>query len=342
MLRRAEDSVLRLCDEVGDAAVLRAGVIEVLQRAIGFDAFVWILTDPVSTVGAAPYAAVPAPEALPEVIRCKYLTAEHRWTALVGAARLSDLGQDEARPWRELLGRHGVVDVASVVHSDKHGTWAFLDLWRGGNVFTADEMDLLDRTRAPLTAALRRCQATTMSDLPHREVAEVEPVVLLVDDLLRVVGDTQAAATWLARLLPPSPGQGPVPAVVYNVAAQLVAREAGVDSHPAYARVHLGSGQWISVRAARLQGSDRRDLIAVSLQETAPLERLQVFTRAFGLSDRETKLVGLLAGGLDTHALAERMSLSPHTVQDHLKSVFNRTGTRSRPVLLSRALGVTP
>ena len=33
------------------------------------------------------------------------------------------------------------------------------------------------------------------------------------------------------------------------------------------------------------------------------------------------------------------MFLSENTVQDHLKSIFAKTGTRSRRALLSRALG---
>ena len=61
--------------------------------------------------------------------------------------------------------------------------------------------------------------------------------------------------------------------------------------------------------------------------------------RCTGLSARETELLGHLATGADTRDLAGRMFLSAHTVQDHLKSVFDKTGTRSRRLLLARALG---
>jgi DNA-binding CsgD family transcriptional regulator len=54
---------------------------------------------------------------------------------------------------------------------------------------------------------------------------------------------------------------------------------------------------------------------------------------------RETQLLGLLAAGADTRDVAARMFLSTHTVQDHLKSVFAKTGSRSRRALLARALG---
>lgn len=63
-----------------------------------------------------------------------------------------------------------------------------------------------------------------------------------------------------------------------------------------------------------------------------------LFAMAHGLSTREGELLSHLVTGTDTHELAHRMLLSQQTVQDHLKSIFAKTGVNSRRDLLSRAL----
>jgi DNA-binding CsgD family transcriptional regulator len=77
----------------------------------------------------------------------------------------------------------------------------------------------------------------------------------------------------------------------------------------------------------------------VTIEECTPADRLSLFARASGLTVRERELLGHLAAGADSRVVAERMFLSAHTVQDHLKAMFAKTGTRSRGALLARALG---
>ena len=103
-----------------------------------------------------------------------------------------------------------------------------------------------------MTTALRECQARTFVEAatPHRD--DIGPVVLTLDDGLRITSRTAASQDWLDVLLPPGPGAHAVPASVYNVAAQLLAVEAGVDGHPASTRTHLSDGFWLTLRAARI------------------------------------------------------------------------------------------
>ncbi len=125
------------------------------------------------------------------------------------------------------------------------------------------------------------------------------------------------------------------------MAAQLLAVEADIDDNPPSARVHLGGGVWLTLRADRLRGAKAlgAGTIAVTIEEASPAERAELFTRAFGFTAREKELFGHLMSGLDTHGVAHRMFLSEHTVQDHLKSIFAKTSMRNRRALLSRALG---
>ena len=332
---------------------LRRRVLAVLREVIGFDAFVWLLTDPVTAVGAAPLAEVPCVTELPALIRAKYATTVNRWTALREQASPAGLlteaaGGDLARSrvWREVMSRYGIGDVASVVFADQYGCWGFLDLWREDihEPFGATDAAFLASLAVPLAGALRHCQARTFVEPAIAYRHDSGPVVLTLDDSLRITSRTAASQAWLEVLLPPAPDEQAIPASVYNVAAQLLAAEEGIDGHPAVARTHLAGGFWLTLRAARLSSSQQPPApggatIAVTIEEASAAERLDLFSRAFGLTARERELLSLLATGSDTRAMARQMSLSEHTVQDHLKSIFTKTGARDRVTVLSRSLG---
>jgi DNA-binding CsgD family transcriptional regulator len=333
----------RLCRTVGDSRELRHAVLAELRQVVGFDGYVWLLTDPETSVGVAPLADVPSGllPRLPELIRLKYLTTVNRWTGL--GTEAATIGDDPPRSlvWQELLHGYGVADVASCAFRDRYGCWGFLDLWREGKTFTPAEVAALSTLVGPLTAGLRYSQAQTFATpLPgpaERGRPRVGPVVLLLADDLRVLGQTPDTDVHLRALVPPAEGRDPIPASAYNVGAQLLAVESGVDKNPALARVHLSGGVWVSLRAARVGGVTGN--IAVTIEECSAGERAALFGRAHGLSAREAELLSHLLTGADTRQVASRMFVSANTVQDHLKSIFAKTGTRSRPSLVSRALG---
>jgi DNA-binding CsgD family transcriptional regulator len=331
--------MVELCDRIDDARELRLALLGELRRLAPFDAFAWLLTDPSSEVGAAPIADVPCLPDLPRLIRLKYATEVNRWTrqtdpvARLHAATGGHL--EQSLVWRELLTDHGVTDVASIVFRDRFGCWAFLDLWRCSGVFTDAEARALRRQVDTITAALRRCTLRTFSGSTHPGDRHPwrGPIVLVLSDRLEVQRQTPETEQYLRALVPPDGDRPPIPAGAYNVAAQLLATEAGIDDHQPVARVHLDEGDWLVLRAARIGGD-----IAVSIEPAPPVERLDLFRRAAGLTAREAELLDLLATGADTRAIAARMFVSEHTVQDHLKAIFAKSGTRSRRDLLARAV----
>jgi hypothetical protein len=117
--RTAREQIDRLCASRGDATRLRVGALEAIRKVVDFDAYVWLLTDPETTVGPAPLADVPSLPGLPLTIRMKYLTEVNRWTRLSasGSATATLLGATDGEPsrsplWRGVLSRYGTGDVA--------------------------------------------------------------------------------------------------------------------------------------------------------------------------------------------------------------------------------------
>jgi DNA-binding NarL/FixJ family response regulator len=350
--RRVAERVAEVCLLPGDARTLRLQVLELLAETLGYDAFAWLLTDPETAVGASPIADVPCLPRLPELIRLKYLTPVNRWTTMPGAvARLRHVTGGElsrSRLWADLLAEYDVGDVASVLFADAYGCWGFLDLWRVGerSAFTADEEHLLGIVARSVTTALRCRQSESFVAGPAAGTESARahgagPVVLLLDPDLVVVSETADTEAYLRTIVPTEEGRRPVPATAYNVAAQLLAVEGGVDEHPPLTRLHLAGGQWVTMSAARLgaTGPVQARPIAVTLQTISPADRVALFARASGLTARESDVLRHLSDGPDTRRLARRLALSENTVQDHLKVIFRKTSTSSRVQLLSRAFG---
>lgn len=322
---------------------------------VPFDAYLFLLTDPVTRVGSSPLADVPMlpwPR-LPALVRTRYLTTLNRWPELLdakipSASLLATTGGDPSRSllWQEVQRELGVVDLAVAPFGDRHGSWGLLELWRTDGSFAAEELRYLGALAPYVVPGLRSALARTFVDTPE-QLLHVGPAVVVLDPDLQVRSQTAGAAAALLQLNPPDEPMTPIPAAAYNVAAALVAAEQGVPVGEPWARVHLGGSRWVTVKADRMADTSRapdtsdgvqRD-IAVSIEPSTPTERTDLFARVHGLSARETEVLTLLGNGLSSHEVADRLVLSEHTVNDHVKAVLEKSGARTRQVLLSRALG---
>jgi hypothetical protein len=185
---------------------------------------------------------------------------------------------------------------------------------------SAADIEFLGHIAGPVTAALRHGLARTFIPATDGGQIPAGPVVLLLSPALEVRAQTPQTRRYLQVLVPPqAEGQAPIPAGAYNVAAQLLAAEAGVDDNPPVARVHLAGGRWLTLRAARMDANPTtpapagRD-VAVSIEPTTAGDRVTVFARACGLTPREAELLQHLAGGATTREVAQQMFVSENTV----------------------------
>jgi DNA-binding CsgD family transcriptional regulator len=133
-----------------------------------------------------------------------------------------------------------------------------------------------------------------------------------------------------------------MPAAVYEIAARVLAREAADPGHRLDARVRLrtSSGEWSVMEGAPLEGGEEAR-VAITVRAATGDEVASILCRAHALTRRERQLVALLRRGLATKQVSDTLGISSHTVQDHLKAIFEKTGVRSRRELISHLVGST-
>jgi len=167
--------------------------------------------------------------------------------------------------------------------------------------------------------------------------------VLLFDSAANIVYANPPAEGLLARqtekeLGVVERGRQPVPlfAALCGCVEEMVGQE---DDPPVHNELMtLSDGSVLACEVMRvLDDADRDPGVVILLQSVAaaPEIRLGFVASTFDLSPREREVLDLLARGMTTAAVADHMCISQHTVRDHIKSLYRKTGTCSRSGLLS-------
>ena len=157
--------------------------------------------------------------------------------------------------------------------------------------------------------------------------------MIVLDSGMRPLSWTASARAWI-DVLPAAQvyaALGMLPAMVYPVATVARSRHTPGGSHALERAV---DGRWVMIEAASLEGRGN-GTIAITLRDATASETFDRLCRTYALTRRERQIVSALAEGLDTRAAADRLSISRHTVQDHLKSIFAKIGVNSRRELVA-------
>jgi len=330
----------RLSESSLDCESIRREAIVALQRVIGFDRWCWPLADPETLLPLSGLAEHDFGPGVPRSLELEYSGHDFAAKQVLGRRANSagsldvETGGDLARSprWDEVMRPVGIGDVAAAACRDAHGCWGWIEAYRdrADRSFEQHDLELLADVGVSLGSALRR----SVMDESDRAVVEPSPPgVLVLDPDLRLVSSTSGARAWIdalpsARLFA---AWGMLPSVVYPAAT--LARSGTLAR--AHALLRTIDGRWVMIEAAPLEGNGDAE-IAITLRAAAASETFGLLCRAYTLSRRERQVVGLLVAGLDTRTITERLFISRHTVQDHLKSVFLKTGIHSRRELLAK------
>jgi DNA-binding CsgD family transcriptional regulator len=159
-------------------------------------------------------------------------------------------------------------------------------------------------------------------------------VVLASDDGVELI--TPPAHELLDAIRGETAGVGKesLPSAVLALAAFARSAAGGVAPGSNVVTVPSASG-WMTLHAS-LPGAAGDGRVAIVIERASGPHSATVRLEAHGATAREREVATLLARGLSNPEIAEALVLSPHTVQDHVKSLFDKVGVASRQELVAR------
>jgi DNA-binding CsgD family transcriptional regulator len=333
----AREAIVRLSGAGLQPHELLREVARRVRSVVPYAGAGWLLTDPATMLHTGAVTEdVPENLAL-ALIHNELVTSDFgKFTEIARlprpALRLTDAtgGWPERSPrFRGLYAPAGYGHELRVAFRADGACWAecCLARLREDAAFTDAEVAFVAGLSEPVALGIRTAlRAVTCAEGP---ADGDEPGMLVLDAAGAVESMTGAAARRLDEL--PADGLR-IPAVVHEVA-----RRALSSAAPLRARVRARKGRWLLVHGGVLHGTAGGSARAgVILEAATAAELAPLIVALYGLTEREREVTTLLARGLTIDSIGRTLSISRHTVRDHVKAIFAKLRVNSRAELTAK------
>jgi DNA-binding CsgD family transcriptional regulator len=342
--QRARDKIARLAGCGLDLVSFWRASTEVLASAVPYyQAPCWFALDPASLLVTSHFDEG-VPELPPQWALYEYYQDDVNKLADVARSQrgISTLheatgGKAASSPrWHFNMTLGGDQELIAALRTPSGEVWGALGLYRqpGRPLFDDAELAFIRQVAPSLAEGARR--ALLVGEATDPEGPDAPGLVVLSHDG-EVESATPGVERWLQALPDGDWDTGRLPSAVLAVAGRAL-RTADHPDQPgevAVSRVLSRSGTWVVLHGASLvSGAARR--VAVIVEPAHPARIAPLLMSAYGLTEREQQVTRLVLQGNSTTEIALRLMVSAHTVQQHLKSIFDKTGVRSRRDLVGK------
>jgi DNA-binding CsgD family transcriptional regulator len=342
--RRADDLVRRCYSGLRDTA-FQAEVVRAIHALLPVDAVFLATADPGTLLLTGIFAEEPLVGVADRFLDNEFGQVDvNKFHSLVtGPGHVATLdsathgGRAGSARYRDIMAPLGLGDELRAALVTPSGCWGYLCLHRAESPhgFTPAEVRMVGRLAASLGNGCRLSLAA-----PGTEgIAAIAPGVVVLHPDHTLAAITGEAERLLAHVADYSSRAGRLPAAVYAAAACLQSIDRGTalsDASPTV-RVRSINGGWLLVHATHLHGTVDDD-IAVIIEPAHPSRTAPLVLSSLGLTPREAEVALLVLRGASTTTIGAELHLSAYTVKDHLKSIFDKAGVRSRRDLMAQVL----
>jgi DNA-binding CsgD family transcriptional regulator len=341
--RRAAERIAELSTRGHDLVTFWQECTEVLETAVPhYDKPCWYTLDPASLLITSHYHDG-LPQYPSKMLRHEYygddvnqISAVVRSESGISTLHEATGGDPSSSPsWHMNMAMGGDQEMRAALETGG-AVWGAVGLYRapGEPMFNSEEKALLKAIGPDLATGARMGLLVGEAEAP--EWPDSPGLVVLSEDG-EVESTTPGVERWLSELPDGDVDAGRLPSAVHAVAARALRTAEGYDApgEVALARVLSRSGTWIVLHGSSLVASGSRRA-AVIVEPAHPARITPLLMSAYGLTEREQEVTRLVLRGDSTTQIADALVVSPHTVQEHLKNIFEKTGVRSRRELVGK------
>jgi DNA-binding CsgD family transcriptional regulator len=323
-----------------------------LRRVVDSDASCWHTLDPHTRLLTSDspneliergiYTAETATAAGELLVRSEYLIPDTNTFAELAARRVPVGTLDQATRghpersarYRDLLKPSGIPHELRAAFVIRGRVWGAVHIARreSSGAFSQSDADALARVAGAIAHGIRAslrfdaARRASGTDAPGLIIVGAENAVELITPPARELIDALGSDALTYE-------DGSLPATVLALASFVRASEHRAEVGSNAVTVPSPSG-WITLHASKAGPADGS--VAIVLERASGPQSATLRLEMHGVTPREREVATLLARGLSNPEIAAALVLSPHTVQDHVKSLFEKLDVSSRQELVAR------